>query len=161
MTTSNLTIKAQELLQQAVNLAVAGGQQAVEPAHILSAMLREEDSIGVYLLGKVGANMTALRTAVQNDLSRLPKVQGGEPYLSSESNQVMQKAMQATTQFGDKYVTPEHILLGLAEVGRLLKDAGVTAKELSAAIKELRKGTTVDSQTNEQQFDALASMPST
>ncbi|WP_304708908.1 ATP-dependent chaperone ClpB [uncultured Rikenella sp.] len=155
MTTSNLTIKAQELLQQAVNLAVAGGQQAVEPAHILSAMLREEDSIGVYLLGKVGTNMTALRTAVQNDLSRLPKVQGGEPYLSSESNQVMQKAMQATTQFGDKYVTPEHILLGLAEVGRLLKDAGVTAKELSAAIKELRKGTTVDSQTNEQQFDAL------
>ena len=79
MTANNLTIKAQELLQQAVNLAVAGGQQAVEPVHILSAMLREEDSIGVYLLNKIGVNMTALRTAVEGDLSRLPKVSGGEP----------------------------------------------------------------------------------
>ncbi len=156
MTTNNLTIKAQELLQQAVNLAVAGGQQAVEPVHILSALLREEDSIGVYLLNKVGVNLSSLRTAVEGELSRLPKVQGGgEPYLSNDSNRVMQRAMQATTQFGDKYVTPEHILLGLADVGRLLKDAGATEKELVAAIRELRKGTTVDSQTNEQQFDSL------
>jgi ATP-dependent Clp protease ATP-binding subunit ClpB len=156
MTTNNLTIKAQELLQQAVNRAVAGGQQAVEPVHILSALLREEDSIGVYLLNKVGVNLSSLRTAVEGELSRLPKVQGGgEPYLSNDSNRVMQRAMQATTQFGDKYVTPEHILLGLADVGRLLKDAGATEKELVAAIRELRKGTTVDSQTNEQQFDSL------
>lgn len=155
MTANNLTIKAQELLQQAVNLAVAGGQQAVEPVHILSAMLREEDSIGVYLLNKIGVNMTALRTAVEGDLSRLPKVLGGEPYLSNDSNKVLQKAMQATSQFGDKYVTPEHILLGLEATGRLLKDAGVTEKELVKAIQELRKGSTVDSQTSEQQFDAL------
>ena len=155
MTANNLTIKAQELLQQAVNLAVAGGQQAVEPVHILSAMLREEDSIGVYLLNKIGVNMTALRTAVEGDLSRLPKVSGGEPYLSNDSNKVLQKAMQATSQFGDKYVTPEHILLGLEATGRLLKDAGVTEKELVKAIQELRKGSTVDSQTSEQQFDAL------
>ncbi len=156
MTTNNLTIKAQELLQQAVNRTVAGGQQAVEPVHILSALLREEDSIGVYLLNKVGVNLSSLRTAVEGELSRLPKVQGGgEPYLSNDSNRVMQRAMQATTQFGDKYVTPEHILLGLADVGRLLKDAGATEKELIAAIRELRKGTTVDSQTNEQQFDSL------
>ncbi len=155
MTANNLTIKAQELLQQAVNLAVAGGQQAVEPVHILSAMLREEDSIGVYLLNKIGVNMTALRTAVEGDLSRLPKVSGGEPYLSNDSNKVLQKAMQATSQFGDKYVTPEHILLGLEATGRLLKDAGVTEKELIKAIQELRKGSTVDSQTSEQQFDAL------
>ena len=155
MTANNLTIKAQELLQQAVNLAVAGGQQAVEPVHILSAMLREEDSIGVYLLNKIGVNMTALRTAVEGDLSRLPKVSGGEPYLSNDSNKVLQKAMQATSQFGDKYVTPEHILLGLEASGRLLKDAGVTEKELVKAIQELRKGSTVDSQTSEQQFDAL------
>ena len=155
MTANNLTIKAQELLQQAVNLAVAGGQQAVEPVHILSAMLREEDSIGVYLLNKIGVNMTALRTAVEGDLSRLPKVSGGEPYLSNDSNKVLQKAMQATSQFGDKYVTPEHILLGIEATGRLLKDAGVTEKELVKAIQELRKGSTVDSQTSEQQFDAL------
>ncbi len=77
MTTNNLTIKAQELLQQAVNRAVAGGQQAVEPVHILSALLREEDSIGVYLLNKVGVNLSSLRTAVEGELSRLPKVQGG------------------------------------------------------------------------------------
>ena len=155
MTTNNLTIKAQELLQQAVNNAVAGGQQAVEPVHILSAMLREEDSIGVYLLNKAGANLAALRNAAENELARLPKVQGGEPYLSNDSNRVMQKAMQATTRFGDKYVTPEHILLGLADTGQLRKDAGVTEKELTAAIQELRKGATVDSQTNEQQFDSL------
>ncbi len=128
----------------------------MEPVHILSALLREEDSIGVYLLNKVGVNLSSLRTAVEGELSRLPKVQGGgEPYLSNDSNRVMQRAMQATTQFGDKYVTPEHILLGLADVGRLLKDAGATEKELVAAIRELRKGTTVDSQTNEQQFDSL------
>lgn len=155
MTTNNLTIKAQELLQQAVNLAVAGGQQAVEPVHILSALLREEDSIGVYLLNKIGVNLAALRTAVDNDLARLPKVSGGEPYLSSDSNKVLQKAMQATSQFGDKYVTPEHILLGLEATGRLLKDAGVTEKELVKAIQELRKGASVDSQTSEQQFDSL------
>lgn len=155
MTANNLTIKAQELLQQAVNLAVAGGQQAVEPVHILSALLREEDSIGVYLLNKIGVNLAALRTAVDNDLARLPKVSGGEPYLSSDSNKVLQKAMQATSQFGDKYVTPEHILLGLEATGRLLKDAGVTEKELVKAIQELRKGASVDSQTSEQQFDSL------
>ncbi|MDE6499991.1 MAG: ATP-dependent Clp protease ATP-binding subunit, partial [Rikenella sp.] len=103
----------------------------------------------------VGVNLASLRTAVEGELARLPKVQGGEPYLSNDSNRVMQKAMQTTAQFGDKYVTPEHILLGLADVGRLLKDAGATEKELIAAIKELRKGATVDSQTNEQQFDSL------
>lgn len=155
MNTNNLTIKAQELLQQAVSIALQTGQQAVEPAHLLSAMLREEDSIGVYLLNKAGVNMAGLKSAVEQEVARLPKVQGGEPYLSGASNKAMQKAIQSTSQFGDKYVTPEHILIGLAAEDRLLKDAGVTEKELIAAIKELRKGSTVDSQTNEQQYDAL------
>lgn len=155
MTTNNLTIKAQELLQQAVNVAVMAGQQAVEPAHLVSAMLKEEDSIGVYLLNKVGANVAGLRQAADQEIARFPRVEGGEPYLSSDSNKVMQRAMKATGELGDKYVTPEHILLGLAEVSRLVKDAGATEKELVAAIKELRKGTTVDSQTSEQQYDAL------
>lgn len=155
MTTNNLTIKAKEALQQAVSIATQMGQQAVEPVHILSALLQEDDSIANYLLGKVGVNVAGLKTTAAQEIGRLPKVQGGEPYLSSDSNKVLQKAVQSTTQFGDKYVTPEHLLLGLADTGRLLKDAGASEKELIAAIKELRKGSTVNSQTSEQQYDSL------
>ena len=159
MNINSLTIKAQEALQSAMNLASNGGNQAVEPLHILSAIIEEENSVGVFLLQKVGVNIGALRSVVKEQLERLPKVQGGDVYFSRESSEVIQKATDYTKTFGDKYASVEHLLLGLladkGEAGRLLRESGATEKELVTAIRELRKGSTVDSQTSEQEYDAL------
>ena len=159
MTINNLTIQAQEALQSAMSLATSNGQQAVEPLHILDAIVTEDDSVGVYLLQKLGVNINALRSVLKQELDRLPKVSGGDPYFSRESSEVIQKAGDFTREFNDKYASVEHLLLGILSekgtAGRLLKDAGVKEKEMIAAIKELRKGSTIDSQTNEQTFDAL------
>ena len=159
MNINSLTIKAQEALQSAMNLASNGGNQAVEPLHILSAIIEEENSVGVFLLQKVGVNIGALRSVVKEQLERLPKVQGGNVYFSRESSEVIQKATDYTKTFGDKYASVEHLLLGLladkGEAGRLLRESGATEKELVTAIRELRKGSTVDSQTSEQEYDAL------
>ena len=159
MNINSLTIKAQEVLQSAMNLASGNGNQAVEPLHILSAIVAEDDSLGVFLLQKLGVNVGALRSVLKQQIDRLPKVAGGDPYFSRESSAVIQKASDFTKTFGDKYASVEHLLLGIiaekGEAGRLLKDAGATEKELIAAIKELRKGSTVDSQTSEQEYDAL------
>ena len=159
MNINSLTIKAQEVLQSAMNLASGNGNQAVEPMHILSAIVAEDDSLGVFLLQKLGVNVGALRSVLKQQIDRLPKVEGGDPYFSRESSAVIQKASDFTKTFGDKYASIEHLLLGIiaekGEAGRLLKDAGATEKELIAAIKELRKGSTVDSQTSEQEYDAL------
>ena len=159
MNINSLTIKAQEVLQSAMNLASGNGNQAVEPMHILSAIVAEDDSLGVFLLQKLGVNVGALRSVLKQQIDRLPKVEGGDPYFSRESYAVIQKASDFTKTFGDKYASVEHLLLGIiaekGEAGRLLKDAGATEKELIAAIKELRKGSTVDSQTSEQEYDAL------
>ena len=159
MNINSLTIKAQEVLQSAMNLASGNGNQAVEPMHILSAIVAEDDSLGVFLLQKLGVNVGALRSVLKQQIDRLPKVEGGDPYFSRESSAVIQKASDFTKTFGDKYASVEHLLLGIiaekGEAGRLLKDAGATEKELIAAIKELRKGSTVDSQTSEQEYDAL------
>ena len=159
MNINSLTIKAQEVLKSAMNLASGNGNQAVEPMHILSAIVAEDDSLGVFLLQKLGVNVGALRSVLKQQIDRLPKVEGGDPYFSRESSAVIQKASDFTKTFGDKYASVEHLLLGIiaekGEAGRLLKDAGATEKELIAAIKELRKGSTVDSQTSEQEYDAL------
>ena len=159
MNINSLTIKAQEALQSAMNLASNGGNQAVEPLHILSAIIEEENSGGVFLLQKVGVNIGALRSVLKEQLDRLPKVQGGDVYFSRESSEVIQKATDYTKTFGDKYASVEHLLLGLladkGEAGRLLRESGATEKELVTAIRELRKGSTVDSQTSEQEYDAL------
>ena len=159
MNINSLTIKAQEALQSAMNLASSGGNQVVEPLHILSAIIGEENSVGVFLLQKVGVNIGALRSVLKEQLDRLPKVQGGDVYFSRESSEVIQKATDYTKTFGDKYASVEHLLLGLladkGEAGRLLRESGATEKELVTAIRELRKGSTVDSQTSEQEYDAL------
>ncbi len=159
MNINSLTIKAQEALQSAMNLASSGGNQAVEPLHILSAIIGEENSVGIFLLQKVGVNIGALRSVLKEQLDRLPKVQGGDVYFSRESSEVIQKATDYTKTFGDKYASVEHLLLGLladkGEAGRLLRESGATEKELVTAIRELRKGSTVDSQTSEQEYDAL------
>ena len=159
MTINNLTIQAQEALQNAMSLATSHRQQAVEPLHILDAIVTEDDSVGVYLLQKLGVNINALRSVLKQELDRLPKVSGGDPYFSRESSEAIQKAGDFTRELNDKYASVENMLLAiLSEKGnsaRLLKDAGVKEKEMIAAIKELRKGSTIDSQTNEQTFDAL------
>ncbi len=159
MTINNLTIQAQEALQSAMSLATGHGQQAVEPLHILEAIVTEDDSVGVYLLQKLGVNINALRSMLKQEIDRLPKVSGGDPYFSRESSEAIQKAGDFTREFNDKYASVEHLLLGILAgrdmASRLLKDSGATEKEMIAAIKDLRKGSTIDSQTNEQTFDAL------
>ncbi len=159
MTINNLTIQAQEALQNAMSLATGHGQQAVEPLHILEAIVTEDDSVGVYLLQKLGVNINALRSMLKQEIDRLPKVSGGDPYFSHESSEAIQKAGDFTREFNDKYASVEHLLLGILAgrdmASRLLKDSGATEKEMIAAIKNLRKGSTIDSQTNEQTFDAL------
>ena len=160
MNINTLTIKAQEILQSAIGDAGSRGNQAVEPLHILNAILAADDGVGVYLLQRLGVNANALRSVVEQELERLPKVSGGgEAYFSRESSSAIQKATDYNKTFGDKYASVEHLLLGVltekGTAGRLLKDAGVTEKDLLAAVKELRKGSTMDSQTSEQEFDAL------
>ena len=161
MNINSLTIKAQEALQQAFALAQRGGQQALDPLHILSTLIAEEDSLGAFLLGRVGVNVKLLRENVQRAVASLPRVSGaaGEQYFSHEASAVVQRAVDFTATFGDKYASVEHLLLGLiAERGesqRLLKEAGATEKELKAAITEFRKGAKVDSPTSSQEFNAL------
>ena len=160
MNINTLTIKAQEALQSAFTIASQASNQAVEPAHILSALIAENDSLDSYLLTKIGVNVQSLRNEVQKMINALPKVSGsGEGYFSQASSKAIQKAVDYTSTFSDKFASVEHLLLGLladgGDVSRLLKGSGVSEKELVAAIKEIRKGSSIDSQTSEQEFDAL------
>ena len=161
MNINSLTIKAQEALQTAFSLAQERGQQAVEPLHILAALVREDDSLPAFLLGRAGVDVRSLRDGVRRAVEALPRVTGGagEQFFSSDASKVVQRAVDFTKKFNDKYASVEHLLLGtLAERGAasdLLKRAGAAEKELLEAIRTFRKGATVDSQTSEQQFDAL------
>ena len=156
-----LTIRAQEALQSAVTLAQQGGQQAVEPLHLLAVLVKDDDSLSAFLLGRVGVNVGTLRDEVMRSVSALPKVSGGnnEQFFSSDTSKVIQRAIDFTEKFNDKYASIEHLLLGLiAERGKvadILKRSGATEKDLISAIKEFRKGATVDSQTSSQEFNAL------
>lgn len=153
MNINSLTIKAQEALQSAFALARENGQQAVEPLHLLSVLIAEDDSLSSFLLGRVGVNVRTLRTNVANAVAGLPKVSGGggEQYFAPNTSKVIQRAVDFTKKFNDRYASVEHLLLGLiAERGTpsdLLKGQGATEKDLLAAIREFRKGSTVDSQT--------------
>ena len=155
-----LTIKAQQALQSAVSVARQGGQQAVEPLHLLAVLVAEDENLGSFLLGRVGVNLPNLRKGVTEALSRLPKVSGGgEEYLSGDITKVVQRAVDFTKKFNDKYASVEHLLLALvAERGAaadLLKQSGATEGDLIEAVRQFRKGATVDSQTAEKEFDAL------
>ena len=161
MNINSLTIKAQEALQAAVALAKQNGQQAVEPMHLLSVIIKEDDSLGAFLLGRVGVNVRMLRDEVERAVSSIAKVSGGngEQYFSPDTSKTIQRAVDFTRTFNDKYASVEHLLLGLvAERGQaadVLKRNGASEKELVAAIREFRKGSTVDSQTSTQEFNAL------
>ena len=160
MNINTLTIKAQEALQAALSLARERGQQAVEPLHLLAVLIREDDSLSTFLLGRVGVNVRSLRDEVGRAVASLPRVEGGgEQFFAQDTSKAIQRAVDFTKNFGDKYASVEHLLLGLvAERGQaadILKRSGATEKELLEAIRIFRKGATVDSQTSEQQFDAL------
>ena len=161
MNINSLTIKAQEALQAAVALAKQNGQQAVEPTHLLWVVIKEDDSLGAFLLGRVGVNVRMLRDEVSRAVASIAKVSGGngEQFFSTDTSKVIQRAVDFTQKFNDKYASVEHLLLGLvAERGQaaeILKRNGASEKELISAIKEFRKGSTVDSQTSTQEFNAL------
>ena len=144
-----------------MTLAQQGGQQAVEPLHLLAVLIKDDDSLSAFLLGRVGVNVRTLRDEVMRSVSALPKVSGGnnEQFFSSDTSKVIQRAIDFTEKFNDKYASIEHLLLGLiAEHGKvadILKRSGATEKDLISAIKEFRKGATVDSQTSSQEFNAL------
>ena len=161
MNINSLTIKSQEALQNALSLAREAGQQAVEPQHVLLSLIKEDDSLSTFLLGRVGVNVPMLRDEVRRSVESLPKVSGGngEQYFSTDTSKMIQRAVDFTRTFNDKYASVEHLLLALvAERGAaadMLKRNGASEKELVAAIREFRKGNTVDSQTSSQEFNAL------
>lgn len=155
MNTNNITIKAQELLQNAVMLTQNMGQQAVEPAHILKALLDDEDSISNFLLKKIGVSVGHLVQILDGEIAKFPKVSGGQTVFSRSSQRMIEEATRIASEMGDKYIAPEHLLVADARVDKLLTREGVTEKQLIAAIKEVRAGQTVDSQTSDMEFDAL------
>ena len=161
MNLNNFTIKAQEMLQQAQQLAFNNQNPNIETAHLLKALLDDSDGPISYLLKKNNVNVSFVENKLDEQIAKLPKMPGGEPAqnISREGNNVILRAGNALKQFNDEFVTVEHMLLAILQVndetGKLLKDAGLTEKGLIAAIKELRKGSTVNSQTSEQQYNSL------
>jgi len=159
MTFEKFTIKAQEAVQSAINIAQRNGQQTIEPVHILAGVMDKGKDVINYVFQKIGVNAQAVETAIQNEMSHLPKVSGGEPYLSSETNQVMQRTIETSQKMGDEFVSIEPMLLALLAVNstasRILKDAGCTEKEMTAAINNLRQGQKVQSQSGDENYQSL------
>ena len=159
MTFDKFTIKAQEAVQSAINIAQRNGQQTIEPVHILAGVMEKGKDVINYVFQKLGVNAQAVESAIQNEISHLPKVSGGEPYLSSETNQVMQRTMDISQKMGDEFVSIEPMLLALLAVNstasRILKDAGCTEKEMTAAINDLRQGQKVQSQSGDENYQSL------
>ena len=159
MNLNNFTIKSQEAVQQAVQLATQNGQQAIEAVHLLKGVIMTGESVTNFIFQKLGVNIQNLNRVLDAQISSLPKVSGGELYLSSEANTVLQKAIGYSSKMGDQYVSLEPIILALftekSTASQILKDAGMTENELRQAIEELRKGNKVTSQSAEDTYDAL------
>ena len=159
MNMEQLTVKAQEAVQAAVQGVSRRGQQAVEPVHLLCGLFETSDHLIQHLLQKVGANVNGIRSAAESQADSYPKVSGGEPYVSADTQRVLGEAENAARSMGDKYVSVEHLLLALLEaprpLGQMLKDAGLRKGELTQAIIEVRKGRKVQEQDAEATFDAL------
>ena len=160
MNFNNFTIKSQEAVQQAVNLVQSRGQQAIEPEHLLAGVLKDGENVTNFIFQKLGINGQQIETVLDKQIASLPKVSGGEPYLSRDANEVLQKAVELSKSLGDEYVSLEAIILALlnvkSTVSTILKDAGVTDKELRAAISELRQGQNVTSQSSEDTYQSLS-----
>ncbi len=159
MNFNNFTIKSQEAVQEAVNLTQARGQQAIEPVHLLAGVLKVGENVTNFIFQKLGMNAQQIALVIDKQIDSLPKVSGGEAYLSRESNEVLQRAVQYSKEMGDEFVSLEAIILALlnvkSTVATILKDAGMTDKELRAAIAELRKGEKVTSQSSEDTYQSL------
>ena len=160
MNFDKFTIKAQEAVQEAVNLVQARGQQAIEPEHLLAGILKVGENVTNFLFQKLGINQRQVEQVLESQIASRPRVQGGEPYLSRETNEVLTRAQDEAKKNGDEFVSIEPILLALlkvnSNVSKILKDAGMTEKELSAAIQELRKGQKVTSASSEDTYQALS-----
>ncbi len=156
---NNLTIKSQEAIQQAVSIAQGYEHQAVEPIHILKGVLSQAENITGFILKKLGVNPTTFDGAITRILERYPKVSGGDQFLSSASQGVLQKANGFASKMGDQFVSIEHILMGLIDskdqASQVMKDAGITLSDLQKVVKELRKGAKVESQTAEDTYNAI------
>ena len=159
MTFDKFTIKAQEVVQEAVNTAQMNGQQAIEPIHVLKGILTKAKDVSTFIFQKLGVNANQVAMLVDQEIQHLPKVQGGQPYLSNDANSVLTKAMDTAKQMGDEFVSVEPILLALLTVNstasRILRDAGCNEKDMRAAIQELRQGQKVQSQSGDENFQSL------
>ncbi len=160
MNLSNFTLKAQESVQKAFNIASAKGQQAVECAHILKGVMSEAESITNFLFGKMGVNTVSLEKEIDVLIDSYPKVSGAESYVSSSVSEAFRKANERASKMKDKFVSSEHLIMGILDTddrtSRILKNNGVTMNELITAVNELRKGATVESQTSEDTFNSLS-----
>ena len=160
MNFNNFTIKSQEAVQQAVNLVQSQGQQAIEPEHLLAGLLKVGENVTNFIFQKLGMNGRQIATVVEKQIASLPKVSGGEPYLSRDANEVLQKAVEVSKSLNDEYVSLEALLLALLQVkstaSTILKDAGMNEKELKAAIEELRQGQKVTSPSGEDTYQSLS-----
>ena len=159
MNFNSFTIKSQEAIQKALEFTRSSGQQQIEPVHLLKAIMSEGESLVKFIFQKVGANLTVVAAQTDREIASLPKVSGGEPYLSRTSNDVLQKSLDIAKKQGDEYVTLEAMLLALFEINspasNILKDAGLNGKELEAAIAELRKGKKATDQSAEETYNSL------
>jgi ATP-dependent Clp protease ATP-binding subunit ClpB len=160
MDLNNFTIKSQEAIQKATEIAAAKQNQSVEPSHLLKGILMVDENVAPYLLRKLNVNFDVLSKALDRLVDSLPRVSGGQQYLSSNSNRALQKALEIASEFKDEFISIEHLLLGILTLSeaasRLLDNNGVTEKDLRTAIKQLRKGSTVNSQTAEETYNSLS-----
>ena len=160
MNFNNFTIKSQEIVQKAIDLTRQAGQQQIEPVHFLKAMISESETIMNFIFQKLGVPMPTVVQGVETAIASLPKVSGGDVFLSRESNEAMQKAIDYSKSMGDEYVSVEAMLMGIlrtkCKASQILKDAGVTEKGLEAAINDLRKGNKVKDQSAEESYQALS-----
>ena len=160
MTFNNYTIKAQEIVQKAVQLCQGNKNQALEPVHLLKAVMTEGDAVVKFIFQKLDIAQAMIERPLEEELARLPKISGGEPYLSNDSSKTLEKATDYATKQGDQYVTVEAILMGIfltsSPASTILKNAGMTEKDLQAAIAELRQGKKATAEGAEEQYNALS-----
>ena len=160
MTFDKFTIKAQETVQEAVNLAQSSGQQSIEPVHLLKAIMTKAKDVSAFIFQKLGVNANQLDMLVTQEISHLPRVQGGQPYLSNDTNNILQKAADISQKMGDQFVSVEPMLLAILNTNttasRILKDAGCSEKEMRKAIDELRQGQKVQSQSADDNYQSLS-----
>ena len=159
MTLDKFTIKAQEAVQQAVNTAQLNGQQVIEPVHILKGIMEKAKDVTTFIFQKLGVNAQQVEMLTDQEIKHLPRVQGGQPYLSNESNNVLVRAQELSQKWGDEFVACEPVLQALLTVNstasRIMKDAGCTEKEMQQAIQELRQGQKVQSQSADDNYQSL------